>query len=366
MRWFCILLIASVKVYPIHLQCQVQNGVARVQASGKYSFPSLIERIFLGSNYRKEWSTVVSIPVFEMRKTNFKIVEMGGGQQTTSLELVDEQGREWALRSVDKNVKPPNEVTNNKIMKAIIQDHVSGSYPYAGLSVYDIANAAGVPAGKQFLFFVPDDSAFGEHRVAMANKVFILVNNQPQVGDDFSTEEMLKRLGTEKNSYVDSKEYLKARLVDWLIADWDRHDDQWRWTERKTDSGVAFYVVPRDRDQAFYRSNGLLAKFAGLSFMPHFNKFNKSARGIKGLSRKTWSLDRKFLISLSKQEWESLIKEFQANVSDSVIETAIKKQPPEIFAIRGDKLIKKLKSRRDGLLKNVLKYRTFLLQYDER
>ena len=33
-----------------------------------------------------------------------------------------------------------------------------------------------------------------------------------------------------------------------------------------------------------------------------------------------------------------------------------KKQPTEIFAIRGKEMIEKLKSRRDGLLKNAMKY----------
>jgi hypothetical protein len=43
-----------------------------------------------------------------------------------------------------------------------------------------------------------------------------------------------------------------------------------------------------------------------------------------------------------------------------VIESAIKKQPEEIYAIRGQKIINKLKSRRDGLLKNAMKYYSFL------
>jgi hypothetical protein len=29
----------------------------------------------------------------------------------------------------------------------------------------------------------------------------------------------------------DEDEYIKARLFDMLIGDWDRHYDQWRWAE---------------------------------------------------------------------------------------------------------------------------------------
>ncbi len=224
---------------------QPNQGFITVPASEKYGSPSVLEKIFFGSNYRREWGTPVTMPVFDIRKTNFRIVQMGGGQQTTSLELVDDQDREWVLRSVDKDVQSEKKIAQNKIVKAIVQDHVSGSYPYAGLSVPDIAHAAGVSAGEQRLYFVPDDTVFGEFRQAMANKVFILVNNQPQQQKGITTDTMLVKLKSDKQYYVDPREYLKARLVDWLIADWDRHEDQWRWIEKKTDSGIAFFVVAK-------------------------------------------------------------------------------------------------------------------------
>ncbi len=94
--------------------------------------------------------------------------------------------------------------------------------------------------------------------------------------------------------------------------------------------------------------------------MPHINKFNKSGRGIKSLGKKAKELDKQIMDPLKKEDWETIIKEFQKNVSDSVIESAIKKQPQEIFAIRGNELIRKLKSRRDGLLIHVMEYYDFL------
>jgi hypothetical protein len=37
-------------------------------------------------------------------------------------------------------------------------------------------------------------------------------------------------------SMFDEDEYIKARLFDMLIGDWDRHYDQWRWAEQKKGS----------------------------------------------------------------------------------------------------------------------------------
>jgi len=360
MRWIFILILATLKIWQHKAMPQPNDGFITVAASEKYGSPSFVEKIFFGSNYRREWGTPVTMPVFDIRKTNFRIVAMGGGQQTTSLELVDGKGREWVLRSVDKDVNSAKKIAQNKFIKAIVQDHVSGSYPYAGLSVPDIAHAAGVSAGEQHLYFVPDDSVFGQYRQAMANKVFILVNNQPQPQKGITTGEMLEKLKSGKHYYVHPKEYLKARLVDWLVADWDRHEDQWTWIEKETDSAIAFFVVPKDRDQAFYKSNGLLVKVVSLFSMSHINKFNKSGSGIKKLGKKTKALDKQITDPLKKEDWESIIKEFQKNVSDSVIEIAIKRQPQEVFDIRGTKIIEKLKLRRDGLFKHVMKYYDFL------
>lgn len=191
----------------------------------------------------------------------------------------------------------------------------------------------------------------------MANKVFILINTQPQQEKAITTTQMQAMLKQNKQCYVDEKEYLKARLVDWLVADWDRHMDQFRWVEKRTDSGIGFFVIPRDHDQAFFRSNGLLVNIVG---RPHLNKFNSSCSGIDDLSEKTRDLDKQLTGHLQKEDWERIIKQFQHNVTDSVVVTAIKKQPKEIFAINGNELIGILKSRRDGMLQHAMEYYTFL------
>src|SRR3712207_5898989 len=70
----------------------------------KYSDPSVFQQFFLGTNYRAVWSTPVKAPVLRLSQTGLTIEELGGGQQTKSLQLADKEGREWALRSVDKDV----------------------------------------------------------------------------------------------------------------------------------------------------------------------------------------------------------------------------------------------------------------------
>ena len=77
-----------------------------VAASNKYINCSPVRLLFVGKNYRREWSTPVKMPVFHLKSEmgGFTIKELGGGQQTKSLRLLDKNGQEWVLRTTDKDV----------------------------------------------------------------------------------------------------------------------------------------------------------------------------------------------------------------------------------------------------------------------
>jgi hypothetical protein len=337
---------------------------AVVAASLEFENASLFKKIFLGSNYRKEWATPVKMPAFSLRTNehDFTIDKMGGGHQTTSLYLIDKNGKEWVLRSVDKTVKEDlvRGLFKLPFVLNMIQDLVSTAYPYGSLSIPDLSNAAGVVVGQHQLYFVPDDPAFGEHRERMANRAFILIDLHPTGESELKTNETIEKLRESNDYLMDQREFLKSRLLDWFIADWDRHEGQLRWLQKDSVGKKWFYPLPRDRDQAFAHSEGLFVKFVGITFMPFLRGFEKKSTGIRQLSKKIDSLDDAFLNRLEKNNWEEIIKNFQNNLTDSVIVSAIKKQPEEIYSIRGQRIIEKLKSRRDGLLKNALKYYSFL------
>jgi hypothetical protein len=164
----------------------------------------------------------------------------------------------------------------------------------------------------------------------------------------------------ENDHLVLQEKVLQARLLDMLIGDWDRHTDQWRWGA--VDSGTVkyYYAIPRDRDQAFFMTNGLVPKFIKIFAMKHINGFKAESKGLKNLNFKSWQFDKTFLNELDKETWERNVKTFQSKLTDRAIEQALQKLPPEIYAIDGHQIEKKLKSRRNSLLKNALKYYEFI------
>ena len=122
---------STVVVYP--------NG--DIYQAGKF------KRFWFGNNYREEWVTPIEIPLFDFRNENgkMKIIKQGGNFQTTTLRLEDEAGKEWVLRSVDKNASdriPENIRTG--MAEDIVQDQMSASNPYGALAIPGIADAAGI------------------------------------------------------------------------------------------------------------------------------------------------------------------------------------------------------------------------------
>ena len=86
---------------------QVQPGKdsATSTAAGTKPFRQNGSKTFwMGSNYRKEWNTKVTVPVIDLSTAygGLTPVKKGGGKQTKSLRLEDANGREYSLRSVQK------------------------------------------------------------------------------------------------------------------------------------------------------------------------------------------------------------------------------------------------------------------------
>lgn len=330
-------------------------------ASTKYVNSSILRTIFVGKNYRDEWVTPVKVPVFNLNteQGGFTIEEAGGGRQTSNLRLKDKQGKEWVLRSVDKSVKKSmTPQLRNTMIEMLMQDLISASHPYAALIVPGLAEAAGVIVPKPNVFFVPDDSAFGEHRELFANTICFLEEREPTPdgSDTKSTVTIMGKVFEEADHRLLQQEVLRARLLDMLIGDWDRHGDQWRWGVKDSAGATFYYPIPRDRDFALFRSDGLFVKAVSLTSLPYMWGFTKKAMSLKRLNAKISYIDAQWLNELNAEDWKTAVSLLQNNLTDDVIDNAVKRLPAEVYALSGRNLSVKLKTRRDGLLKHAMRY----------
>jgi len=330
-----------------------------------YSKVSGFHKIIAGKNYRKEWATPVHLKVFRIDQImgGLKIKELGGGRQTKSLKMEDKNGREWVLRTVDKDpagAVPP--AFKGTIAQSIVQDMISAQSPYGPLVIPLLAKATNVVHNNPVYYFVPDDPALGKYRQVFANKVCLLEPDNPvdNETDTKSTQKVIDKIISDSKDHVDQEAVLRSRLLDMVIGDWDRHFGQWDFGTRDTGVGKLYFPIPKDRDQAFFNSDGLLAKAVSLSAMPYLQGFKKDYPNLNWFNWEERDFDRLFMNNIDEQKWSDIIKKFQSNLNDSVIAKAVKKFPPEIYALNAATIAKKLKGRRDLLYKDGMKYYRFL------
>ncbi len=337
-----------------------KSNVYTKAATTKFQKLSFFQKIFIGKNYSEEWSTPVTVPVFVLSQTGFTIKELGGGQQTRSLKLLESNGREWALRSVDKEVEKvvlPKGVPRGLVLP-IVKQMISASHPYAAPVVYQLAKTAGIVTAKPTLVYVADDEALGAYRSLFAGTLCFLELREPLLNGSKtkSTLEMMEDLVEDKTNRILQKKVLKARLLDMLVADWDRYEDQWRWATNDSGQLSFHYAIPRDRDQAFFHSNGLLVKMAGLFGAKQFVGFKRENLKLKRLNKKSFGFDRIFLSALDEQDWKETVSEFEKNITDSAIASAVKEMPASIYALSGAEIETTLKLRRAALMQQWPKY----------
>lgn len=351
------------------------DSTVNVKASSQYQ-ASKFRRRWLGTNYRKEWTEEIETPVFDIGKEHggLKIVQRGGGQQTKSLRLEAENGKQYVLRSIEKY--PENAVPaflRRTFAADLVQDQISAAHPYGALVVPYLAEAAKIYHTNPKLVFIPEDPRLGQYEADFANTLALYeerVSGNWEDADFFgnskkiiSTTKVLSKLTEDNDDKIDAEFVIKSRLFDLFISDWDRHDDQWRWAsfEDPDGKGKLYRPIPRDRDQAFFVNEGVLPKIWSKKWaLPKFEGFDYNVRWASGLMFNARYFDRSFLTEPSEEVWARVAEELQANITDEVIENAIKKWPKNIFDIHGQEVIDKLKSRRKGLRQYAIDHYKFL------
>lgn len=345
----------------------------KVQASRQYEAGGL-KRALLGKNYRDVWGKEMEIEVLDLstEKGGLKPIKVGGGMQTKSLRLEAPDDKQYVLRSIEKyaeNAMPP--LLRQTIAVSIVQDQISASHPYGALIVPFLAEAADIYHTNPRIVYIPDDPLLGEYREKFANTT-ALFEERPakdwrgtgRFGDSkdiVNTMEVLEETQDDNDNIVDQQWVLKSRLFDLVIADWDRHDDQWRWASFKHDEGKMYRPIPRDRDQAFFVNQGVMPKIVSRRWaMPKVEGFNDDVRWAPGLAFNARYFDRSFLTGLSREDWERAVDTLQNKLTDEEIDHAVRQWPDDVYNMTGEAVASTLKARRDNLKKAAMELYEYL------
>ncbi|MBD1391559.1 BamA/TamA family outer membrane protein [Mucilaginibacter glaciei] len=350
----------------------VKNDSITIAIEPQYNKVSKLHRTLFGENYRKLWAVPVKLRVFHLQKEKggLTILQTGGGMQTRSLRLRDPSGQEWVLRTVQKY--PERKLPANlrkTVAKDILQDQVSTANPFASLTVPPLADAVGILHSNPEIVYIPDDPALGEYRKDYANNVFLFEEREPLESDKTdNTKKVQEKLRGDNDVKVDEKVILRARLLDMILGDWDRHDDQWRWDKDKDkkNKSTLYSPIPRDRDQVYYKTSGIFPYIVSHQWLKaRFQPYEAKIRDINAWNIGGQYFDRYFLNRLDENDWKEQIVYVQAHLTNQVIEDAFKRLPVDIYELSARKLIQTMEARRDNMTTQAIEYYRFLAQIVE-
>ncbi len=342
-------------------------------AGRQYNRHGWLYGLLLGPHHRAVWAAPVRVPVLRLATAEpaagpLTPTKLGGGFQSTSLTLHAADDRPYVLRSLDKDPSHILPFFLRKLFTAnFIRDCTSAGNPYGALVVAPLAQALGVPHAHPRLFYVPADAAdlgSAEANERLRGKLALLEEKYdgekvrsplvPQARKFVDDEQMRKRLYADPRNRPDQPALLRARLLDVLIGDWDRHAGQWQWAEMPDPArpgGKLFAPVPKDRDQAFFRiSDGLVPWAMTRRFaVRHFVTFKRKFHDIPALTGQGRYVDQRALNLLSRRDFMAGAHYVQARLPDSTLARAVRCLPPAVYQLEGPRLLGDLQARRDNL-----------------
>jgi Icc-related predicted phosphoesterase len=306
----------------------------------------------------------------------------GGGHQSNSLRLYNKSKDEYVLRALKKSASrffQSTVFTDQYIEQDIkgtfadnfLMDFYTSSHPFTPFVIDNMARKLQINTSNPKLYYVPKHNELGKYNSKFGGELYMLEERPSDSqkekwffgkSDNIeSTNDVFKKLRKDEEYVIDEKAFIKARLFDMLLGDWDRHEDQWKWAEYEGDKKTIFQPIPKDRDQAFPKYDGvLLALLLRVPAFKNMQTYKEDISSLKWLNMVGYRLDTAFLQKNKEEDWLEQAKFIQENLSDKFIETAFATMPKEVQDAESEKIQKNLKSRRDNLLTYAKKYHELL------
>jgi Calcineurin-like phosphoesterase len=328
-----------------------------------------------GERYRKYFSTSVTAPTVNLDTLfgGLTPTRKGGGNQSKSLRLEDAKGREYVMRALRKNAVQYLQAVafkdqyikgqfDDTSTQGLLQDVFTGSHPYAPFTIATLSKAVGVFYTNPILYYVSKQKALGVYNSEFGDELYMI---EERAADDhgekasfgfsnklISTHDMLRELREDEDNLIDEAAYIRARLFDMLIGDWDRHEDQWRWAKFKEGKKTIYKPMPRDRDQAFsIMADGALLGFATkvIPSLRLMQSYDEELKNVKWFNLEPYSLDMALIKQSNIDVWDAQVMYIVNNLTNDVIDEAFTHFPDEVNDETVQDIKQKLIGRRANL-----------------
>ncbi|MGZ0015176.1 metallophosphoesterase [Yeosuana sp. AK3] len=332
---------------------------------------------FFGHHYRQLYYNTYRYPIVNLDTLFGGLTpsKLGGGNQSISLRLEDKDGKEYVMRGMRKSATQFIQVKafqedymkdrlENTVAERFLMDFYTTSYPFAAIITGGLSDIVGVFHTNPQFYYVPKQQALQTYNEELGNDLYLIeervakeFKSQASFGnadDIVSTDEVIEKITKDEKYNINEQQYIKTRLFDMWLGDWDRHEDQYRWAEYKNQDGtITFAPIPRDRDQAFPKFDGFLTG-AATRLIPSLRlmqSFDDDIRNLNNFNQIIYKVDKILINKSSLNDWLEQAKFLQENLTDEAIDKAVAGFPSQFKDKHFEAIINHLKNRRQHLVK---------------
>jgi hypothetical protein len=276
-----------------------------VVIAGKHYVRSGYHNFFWGKHYRKEWGTPIRVNNFYIDTAygGLEVVKESGSRQSMGIRLKSKAGKEYVLRSVDKDFgNGLDSIYRGTFVSRIAKDQASFGYPLAAITITPMISVANIYHTNPKIVFVPTQKALGGYSEKFGDQLYLFEERPDDDQHDalffgnsknvIGSEKLYEKIFEDNDNSVDQKAFAKARLFDMFIGDWGRHADQWHWASFKDDGKTMYKPIPRDRDQAYTKFDGLYPYIAtNIIGGVHLESFSNDIKNIYFFNKPGRKLD---------------------------------------------------------------------------
>ncbi len=343
-----------------------------------------------GAKYKEAYSTPVTAQVASLDTLygGLKVIQENKGMDYNSLLMEDKYGNQYRMRAMGKNAlqvsrklifedtedKPTDtEKSDVPSVKGQNTNFYTASHPYAILAIPDMAKAINIFYTTPQLYYVPKQKSLEGYNDSFGNDLY-LISIEPseksegeglfKYPDDVeTTDDILIKLRKTGNVQVDEENYIKSRLFDMLIGDWDREPNHWQWAEFYNRYKKNVYVpIPNNRDNAFSSFEGNIFDYTRSLFNGSLQThvYGENLNDLEWFNKEGVILDRALLKNSGREQWKYLAKSIQDSITDAIIEKAFNNIPAKVQDESLADIKQKLRERKKNLVAIADKYYTYL------
>ena len=249
-----------------------------------------------------------------------------------------------------------------------LDDFITEAYtivhPYMFLVSEKLARSANICSMNTRIYYMLDD---GTDTIIDDNQLknkLVSISELPALKNKkilTNVETLIDSLHSTNPTSVDQDLYIKMRLFDMLIGDWNKVSENWYWVSTPKGDSVVYQPQVIDRSHAFSKVDGFLFKgllgMLGVGFITNYEAHIKNIKKINTLAQ---PLDIAITQRSTAEDWQEQARILKLDLTDRDIDNAFSALPKEMQNEDINKLKERLKARRKNLEDIALKYYTTL------